>query len=144
MNDELLKAMLSLYNNPMFKEAFSDYMFKVQRDGVEAARRFWSQQPEKDRFFTSTTDMFEKMMNFYSEMGFVSRKKYDDALKEIEELKKENAFLRDTMQKFNLKVFEDGGKSIQEAWKDTMNKQMELSKEITKSMFDLFKDISKK
>lgn len=147
MNDELIKMFLNLYSNPIFKDTFAESMLKMQKEGMDAARAFWIQQSQKEQLLsgiTGITGVFDKMMDFYSDMGFVSRKKYDEALKENEKLKRENEFLKDTIQKLNLKVFEEGGKTMQEAWKDTVSKQMEFSKEITKNLFDLFKKDSSK
>lgn len=139
MNDDLFKNLISLYNNPLFQQTFSNYLMKMQQEGLEAARKYWQFFPEKNRFADSTPALFDQMIDFYSNLGFVSHKKYDEVVKQNEELKKENDFLKETIQKLNFQVMTEGGVKMQEAWKSTMDKQMEVSKEIAKSFFDLFK-----
>lgn len=143
MNDDLLKNLMSLYSNPLFQQTFSNYFMKMQQEGVESARNYWRFIPEKNKFADSAPALFEQMIDFYSSMGFVSRKKYDELVKENEELKRENQFLKEMIQKLNLQVMTEGGVKMQEAWKSTMEKQMDMSKEITKSFFDFFKHTDK-
>ncbi|MBF0564701.1 MAG: hypothetical protein HQK89_05610 [Nitrospirae bacterium] len=143
MSDDLLKNLMNLYSNPLFKNAFKDYFTRMQEEGMEAARKAFNLSPEKNNFMLGA-NAFEKMIEFYSDLGFVSRKKYDELLKENDDLRKENAFLKDTMHRMNVEVFTDGSKSMQEAWKNTLEKQTEMSKELTKSFFDFFKGMSKK
>ncbi|KJR41034.1 hypothetical protein MCHI_003044 [Candidatus Magnetoovum chiemensis] len=144
MNSDYLKYFTDLYSNPLFKNAFTEFLLKMQKEGLDSARKFGDMSAKKDNLYGGYGDIFEKMLDFYNEMGFVSRKKYDEVVKENEGLKKENAFLKDTLSKLNLRVFEEGGKNIQEAWKETVDKQIEASKEITKSFIDIFKDFGKK
>ncbi|MBF0606850.1 MAG: hypothetical protein SFH39_18115 [Candidatus Magnetobacterium sp. LHC-1] len=139
MGDDFLKHLMGLYSSPTFKNAFSEFFMKMQEDGLDAAKKSWEVSLYKSAVKGSGTDLFEKMIDFYSDMGFVSKKKHEAVLKENEDLKKENAFLKGIVQNMNVRVFEDGSKNIQETWKDTVEKQMELSKDIAKNFFDLFK-----
>jgi regulator of replication initiation timing len=80
------------------------------------------------------------MVDFYSGLGFISRKKYDEVVEENEKLKRENAFLKEVIQKMNLKVFEEGSRTFQEAWKTALDKQLSVSTELAKSFFELLKE----
>lgn len=144
MSEEFIKNILELYNNPLFKKGFTDFFMKAQQEGIEAARKFWDMNPEKDTLAENTTEIFEQMTAFYSNLGFVPKTKYNAAVKENEELKKENEFLKNTIKEMNQKVFTEGSLKLQEAWKETIDKQMEMSKEIAKYFLDLFKQKEEK
>jgi predicted solute-binding protein len=137
----MFNEFLKLYSNPIFKSFMNEYVSRMQEDGLEAAKKFWNLNPEKGGMFAGAPEFIEKMTEFYSGMGFVTRKKYDELASENDDLKRQNAFLRDTIRQLNIKVFEEGGKNLQEAWKTTMDKQLELSKDLAKNFFELFKGV---
>ncbi|MBF0318313.1 MAG: hypothetical protein HQL01_00715 [Nitrospirae bacterium] len=143
MNENFLKDLTSLYSNPLVKSMFMEYFTKMQQEGVQAAAKFFDLSPAKKDMFGMGPDVFEKMSEFYSAFGFVPRKQLEEAQKENESLKKENAFLKEVIQKMNLKMFEEGSRGIQEAWQEGLAKQLEMSKEMAKTFFELFKDIKK-
>ncbi|MBF0517139.1 MAG: hypothetical protein HQK97_08490 [Nitrospirae bacterium] len=144
MNENFLNDLAALYSNPLVKNMFMDYFTRMQQEGTQAAAKFFNTAPaKKDSIFGMGPEVFEKMAEFYSGFGFVSQKRHEEVLKENEELKKENAFLKEIVQKMNLKVFEEGSRGIQDAWQEGLAKQLELSKEMAKTFFDLFKDIKK-
>ena len=138
MSEDTNKTIKDFYNNPLFKKGFLDFFEKMQLDGIEAARKFWSTYPEKD-LFPNAPEMFEKLIDIYVLMGVVPRSKYEDTVKEHEELKKD---VQKLMKELNLDVIAEGGAKAQEMWKDAINKQLEVNKEITKHYFDLLKKIS--
>lgn len=144
MNDEILKNIINLYSNPVFKTSFQEFFMKMQQEGIEAAKKFWDLNPKRNSLSANASDIFEYMISFYSNLGFISKVKYDELVKENEKLKKENEFLQNTIKELNLKVFTEGSTKIQEAWIETTNKQMEMAKEISKNFFDLFKQSEKK
>lgn len=139
MDEETIKKMFELYNNPFFKNVFSEYMKKMQQDGIDAARNFWSLYPDKGNLLNFAPDIFEQLIEFYSSLGFVSRKKHEEVLKENERLKKENELLKNTIKELNVKVFTEEGRKTQEIWKSTIEKQIEANKELAKYFMDLFK-----
>jgi len=143
-NKDFTKFLLGLYENPSFRKGFSDFFVNMQQDGIEKAKEFWNIYPEKDKFSFEAPEVFEQMIEFYSEMGFVSRKKYDAVLSENQKIKKENDFLKRTIKEVNLKAFTEEGKKIQDSWKDIVEKQMETSKEMSESFFKIFKQDDKK
>lgn len=144
MERDLLKYFTELANNPLFKKSFNDFYAYAQKLGMDAARNYWSLQSDEYKPFSQGTALFEQIIDFYSGLGFVSRRKYEDLLKEKEDLERENRFLKDTIQQLNFKVMTEGGIKMQEAWNTTIEKQMELGKELTKNFFDIFKSTSNK
>ncbi|MBF0487518.1 MAG: hypothetical protein HQK98_05095 [Nitrospirae bacterium] len=143
MNENFLKDLAALYSNPLVKDMFTDYFTRMQQEGAQAAAKFFNMAPAKKDVFGVGPDVFEKMAEFYSGFGFVSQKKHQEVLEENESLKKENAFLKEVVQKMNLKMFEEGSRGIQDAWQEGLAKQLEMSKEMAKTFFELFKDIKK-
>jgi hypothetical protein len=143
VNENFLADLAALYSNPLVKSMFMDYFTRMQQEGVQAATKLFTTAPAKKDLFGMSPDIFEKMAEFYSGFGFVSQKKHEEVLKENESLKKENAFLKEVVQKMNLKMFEEGSRGIQEAWQEGLAKQLEMSKEMAKTFFELFKDIKK-
>jgi hypothetical protein len=144
MTDDFLKTLLDLYNNPFFKKGFHDFFTMVQQDGVEAAKKFWDISPAKQSLFPNTSEIFVKMVDFYRNLGFVPLNKYEEVVKENEQVKKENQFLKDTINDLNQKIFTEGGKAMQELWKTNLDKHIEMSKEIAKGFMDIFKQTGEK
>ncbi len=142
LNEDIIKYLTELYSNPLFKKGFLDFFEKTQKEGIEAARKFWNTYPGKSSLLPNASEVFERLIDFYIILGFVPRKSYEDAVKMNEELKKENKFLQDFIRELNLKLIAEGGMKMQELWKSAIDRQMELSKEVTKNFFELFKKMS--
>ncbi len=140
-NEEIIKSMKEIYSSPLFKNAFSDFFQKMQKEGIEAARRFWNLSPEKDNLFPGASELFEKLVDFYIILGFVPKAKYDDVVKENEKLKHENIFLKDTIRQLQMNLFKEGGEKIQDVWKDVIDKQLEVNREIAREFFELFRQL---
>ncbi|MGD0887411.1 MAG: hypothetical protein ABSA46_21420 [Thermodesulfovibrionales bacterium] len=139
-NQDMIKNMMDLFANPLFKKGFFDFFLKMQQEGIESAKKFWNATYDKN-LFPNASDMFEKMVDFYIILGFVPRVKYDEILKENEKLRDENKFLRDTIKELQLTIFKEGGEKMQEAWGTIIDKQLEMNKEIAKNFFELFKQL---
>lgn len=133
------KDMMSLFTNPLFKKNFFDFFLKVQQEGVEAAKKFWNLSPEKDTFIPNVLEVYEKMIDFYITLGFVPRTKYDQVLRENENLREENKFLKDTIHEVQSSIFTEGGEQLQEIWREIVDKQLDMNKEIAKNFYQLFK-----
>ena len=144
MNQDFIKNLLQLYQNPLFAEGFSDYFARMQHAGIDAARQFWDTNRRQDVFPGNAAELFEQMIAFYSGLGFVPKQQYDGIVKENDQLKKENEFLKNTLRELNQKVFTEGSLQVQEMWKETAQKNMEMSAEIAKNFLDLFKQDSGK
>ncbi len=138
MNKDMFQNMIDLYQNPLFQKAFTEFFITMQKEGIDAARAFWESTSDKKDLSDDTSELFEQMISFYSNLGFVPKQKFDEILKENETLKKENDFLKKTIQELNLKVFEEGGARMHDAWKDVVEKQMEINQEMAQNILDLF------
>lgn len=138
MNPELLRAILAFYQNPATQRGFLQFFSLVQQEGMEAARKFWESSASGEAKAVVAPELLEQMISFYSSLGFVPKRQFDEVVKENESLKKENEFLKKTIQEVNFKVFEEGSSRMHDVWKDVMTKQMDLNKELAKGFLDLF------
>jgi hypothetical protein len=144
MNKEFVENWLRLWGNPLFSQRFLEFFASMQQVGLESARKSWAADHRGDSVFGNAAELFEPMIAFYSSLGFVSKRQHDQVLEENEELKKENEFLKNALRELNLKVFSEGSQQLQEMWKETAQKQIEMSAEIAKNFLDLFKQQSEK
>ena len=139
-NQDIMKNMMDLFANPLFKMGFQEFFLKMQQEGIEAAKKFWSLSPySKD--FPFSQDMYERIVDFYIVLGFVPRVKYDEVLKENTSLKEENQLLRNMIKDLQFNVFKEGGERAQQLWHDVIDKQIETNNEITKNFFELFRQL---
>ena len=138
-NEEMIKYMTDLFNNPLYKKGFYDFFLMQQREGIEAAQKFWRANADKNNLLPGVAETYEKMVDFYIILGFVPKTKYDEVLNENTKLKKENKFLKDTIGELQLTLFNEGGEKIQQVWDSIIDKQLEVNKEIGKSYFELFR-----
>ncbi|MBF0540496.1 MAG: hypothetical protein HQK91_03470 [Nitrospirae bacterium] len=140
MDQNLIKSMVDLFNNPIFQKCSMDFFSKMQDGGLDDAKKYWSLSPHKNQFFDGSTDMMEQFSKFYATMGFVPSWKYDKLKEENEKLQKENQFLKDTISQLNLKVFEEGSKKIQDVWTSTIEAQMSIGKELAQNFLGMVKN----
>ena len=139
MNEDFLKHSLDLFSNPLFRQGFAEFFFRAQQDGIDAARAFWDTNRKKDVFAENAAGLYEQVIDFYSALGFVSKQKYEEVVGEKEKLAKENEFLKSALRELNSKIYAEGSMQAQEIWKETIQKQMEMSSELAKSFLSLFK-----
>ena len=138
---DMMKQMSDLFTNPLFKMGFFDFFLKMQQEGIESARKFWDSYANTNSLMPSAVDMYERMIDFYIILGFVPRVKLDKIMKENASLKEENKFLRDAMRELQLNLFTEGGERGQQIWHRSIDKQLELHKEIAKNCFELFRQL---
>lgn len=135
---------MAFYENPATRQGFLAFFSKAQQEGMEAARKFWESSAAGQGKAAVAPELFEEMIAFYSSLGFVPKQKFDEVVKENKTLKEENEFLKKTLQELNLKVFEEGSNRVHEAWKDVVEKQMAMNKELAKGFLDIFNQSSDK
>jgi hypothetical protein len=140
--EDMTKEMMDLFTNPLFKMGFFDFFLKMQQEGIEAARKFWDNSAQKQSLVPNAIEMYERMIDFYIILGFVPRVKFDAMAKENKNLKEENKFLRDAMRELQLNLFKDGGEKAQQIWNDSIDKQLDLHKEIAKNFFEIFRQLN--
>ena len=139
LNDECKMQMENLFTNPLFKTGCFDFFVKMQQEGIESARKYWSAYMLQNAMYPNSLEMYERMADFFIIFGFVPKVRYDEALDENRRLKEENAFLRNTMRDLQLSLFSEGGKKAQDLWQKSIDRQLEINKEIAKTSFDLFR-----
>jgi len=139
INEELFTFIMSLFNDVLFRKGFFDFFQKMQREGIEAARRFWDSYPYKNVFFPNALDIYEKMIDFYISLGLAPRANYDEIFKEHEKLLYQNTFLRETILQLQQKMFAEGGEKVRETWESIIDKQIEMNEEIAENFFEFFR-----
>jgi regulator of replication initiation timing len=86
--------------------------------------------------------MMERMADFYQSLGYVPQAKYESLLKEYAALKAENQMLADTLRDLQQRFAAENSAKAQQAWQEVVDKQLEMSREVTKSFFDVLKQSS--
>jgi len=137
MSPDQFKLMMEAFANPLFRQSAGETFSKMQQDGIEAARKFWAATPYA-AVYPDAQQMMDRMADFTSAMGFVPLAKYEALQKEVDSLKSENQLLRDTIRELQHSFMADGGVKAQQAWKDVIDKQLEMNREVAKSFFDAF------
>jgi regulator of replication initiation timing len=138
-NDKFKYDINALFTDPLFRMGFFDFFIKMQQDGIEAAKKFWSSYPQKSALFPNAIDLYERIADFYIMLGIVPKTNYDNVLKENASLKEENKFLTDTLRELQVNIFKTGGEKAQEIWHSSIDKQLAVNKEIAKNFFELFR-----
>lgn len=145
MTERQMRMMMEMFNNPLFKQSANEFIKIAQQQGMEAANKFWGISPSN----TSTTSpfptpekMFEQMTEFYQSLGFVPQARYDELAKECSKLKTENQTLRDTITKLQQSFVAENSTKAQQAWQEIVDKQLDMSREVTQSFFDVLKQPS--
>lgn len=139
LGDECNSKINDMFTNPLFKMGFFDFYLKMQQEGIDAARKYWITYAKQNSLFPTALDTYERMADFYIILGLVPKIRHDEVLNENQSLKQENKFLRDTMRELQLKLFSEGGEAAQKIWHDSIDKQLEINKEISKNFFELFR-----
>ncbi len=140
-NEDIAKQMMDLFTNPLFKMGFFDYFLKMQQEGIEAARKFWSSTAEKSGSVPNAGEMYERMIDFFIILGFVPRVKYEEAAKENKNLKEENKFLRDAMRELQSNLSREWGEKGAQVWDESIDRQLEAHTEIAKNFFEMFRHL---
>ena len=139
MDKECSTQMQDLFANPLFKTGFFDFFLKMQQEGIEAARRYWTANASAAGIYPNALEAYERLADFYVIFGFVPRLRYDQALSENKTLKEENKFLRDTIRELQQNFIKEGNEAAQQIWHRSIDKQLEVNKEIAKNFFEIFR-----
>jgi Tat protein secretion system quality control protein TatD with DNase activity len=141
MTEQQMRTMIEMFSNPMFKNGANEFLKIAQQQGMDAANKFWGISSE-NQAFPSVDKMMERMAEFYQTLGFVPQAKYDELMKQFASLKAENQMLSDTIRELQQRFIAENGAKAQQAWQEVVDKQLEMSREVTKSFFDVLKQSS--
>jgi len=138
MTEQQMRMMLEMFSNPMFKQGANEFLKIAQQQGIEAANKFWGISTESQAF-PGVDKMMGRMSEIYQSMGFVPQAKYDELMKENATLRNENQMLKNTLAELQQKYMAEHGAKAQQAWQEIVDKQLDMSREVTKSFFDALK-----
>jgi len=124
-----------MFANPMFRQGAREFMLHLQREGQQAARKFWQESPYA-AMLPDKQQVMERMADFASAMGWVPLAKYEALQQENAALKAENDRLRDTLRELQQSFMAESGAKAQRAWQDVVERQMAMNREATQSFFD--------
>jgi len=141
MTEQQMRMMIEMFSNPMFKQGANEFLKIAQQQGMEAANKFWGISSE-NQAFPGVDKMMERMAEFYQTLGFVPQTKYDELMKQYTSLKAENQMLSDTIRELQQRFIAENSAKAQQAWQEVVDKQLEMSREVTKSFFDVLKQSS--
>jgi hypothetical protein len=134
-NQEFFKIMLDLFGNPLFQSGFSEFSQRAQREGLEAAKKFWGLS-DYSKAFPYSADMIERLNDWYQLFGFVPAAKYKQIEEENATLKAENQFLKNLIKDMQLNFITEGGEKAQRAWHDIIDKQVKMNAEVVNTFFE--------
>jgi hypothetical protein len=141
MTEQQMRMMMEMFSNPMFKHASTEFLKVAQQQGMEAANKFWGISKENNAF-PGVEKMMEQMAEFYQTIGYVSQAKYDELMSQYTSLKAENQMLSDSIRELQQRFIAENSAKAQQAWQEVVDKQLEMSREVTKSFFDVLKQSS--
>ncbi len=134
-NEDIIKNMMELFSNPLFRAGFSEFTSKAQVEGLEAAKKFWGLS-EYGKTFPYSVDMVERLNDWYSVLGFVPSAKYNQVTEENTKLKAENQLLRNMIKDLQLNLFTEGGEKAQQVWHDIIDNQIKRNAEVANTFFE--------
>ena len=134
-NEDIIKNMMELFSNPLFRAGFSEFTSKAQLEGLEAAKKFWGLS-EYGKTFPYSGDMVERLNDWYSVLGFVPSAKYNQVAEENTKLKAENQLLRNMIKDLQLNLFTEGGEKAQQVWHDIIDNQIKRNAEVANTFFE--------
>jgi hypothetical protein len=134
-NEDTLKNMLDLFSNPLFRSGFAEFFSKAQQEGLESAKKFWGIS-DYGKTYPMTGDLYERLTDWYSVLGFVPSVNHKQTLDENTKLKAENQLLRNMIKDLQLNLFTEGGEKVQQVWHDIIDKQIKMNTEVANTFFE--------
>jgi hypothetical protein len=134
-HEDTLKNMLDLFSNPLFRSGFTEFFSKAQQEGLESAKKFWGFS-DYGKTYPMTADLYERLTDWYSVLGFVPSVNHKQTLDENTKLKAENQLLRNMIKDLQLNLFTEGGEKVQQVWHDIIDKQIKMNTEVANTFFE--------
>jgi len=134
-NDDFMKTMMDMLAIPLFKSGLSQFMSKAQQEGLEAAKKFWGLS-EYGQAFPQFENIYERLNDWYTVLGFVPSTKYAQVLDENVRLKSENQLLRNMIKDLQINLVTEGGEKVQQVWHEIIDKQIKMNAEVANTFFE--------
>ena len=138
MTEQQIRMMIETFSNPMFKNGANEFLKIAQQQGIDAANKFWGIS-SKSQAFPDVEKMMGNMAEFYQSLGFVSQTKYDELMQQFTSLKADNQMLSDSIRELQQRFIAENSAKAHQAWQEVVDKQLEMSRNVTKSFFDVLK-----
>jgi hypothetical protein len=138
--DDAINYVEDLFTKPLFKKWFLEFFSKMQKEGIQAAERFWNQYHRGDGQIPKAPKIFEKLIDFYLILGFVPRQRHEMDLRENDRLKEENKRFMDILRELRSSIY-DVQKNVRESWEEIMDRQIEISSEAGGGIRDFFRQM---
>ena len=138
MTEQQIRMMIETFSNPMFKNGANEFLKIAQQQGMEAANKFWGISSQSQGF-PDVDKMMGSMAEFYQSLGFVSQTKYDELMQQFASLKADNQLLGDSIRELQQRFIAENSAKAHQAWQEVVDKQLEMSRNVTKSFFDVLK-----
>ena len=138
MTEQQIRMMIETFSNPMFKNGANEFLKIAQQQGMEAANKFWGISSQSQAF-PDVDKMMGSMAEFYQSLGFVSQTKYDELMQQFTSLKADNQMLSDSIRELQQRFIAENSAKAHQAWQEVVDKQLEMSRNVTKSFFDVLK-----
>ena len=138
MTEQQIRMMIETFSNPMFKNGANEFLKIAQQQGMEAANKFWGISSQSQAF-PDVDKMMGSMAEFYQSLGFVSQTKYDELMQQFASLKADNQLLGDSIRELQQRFIAENSAKAHQAWQEVVDKQLEMSRNVTKSFFDVLK-----
>ena len=138
MTEQQIRMMIETFSNPMFKNGANEFLKIAQQQGMEAANKFWGISSQSQAF-PDVDKMMGSMAEFYQSLGFVSQTKYDELMQQFASLKADNQLLSYSIRELQQRFIAENSAKAHQAWQEVVDKQLEMSRNVTKSFFDVLK-----
>ena len=138
MTEQQIRMMIETFSNPMFKNGANEFLKIAQQQGMEAANKFWGISSQSQAF-PDVDKMMGSMAEFYQSLGFVSQTKYDELMQQFASLKADNQLLGDSIRELQQRFIAENSAKAHQAWQEVVDKQLEMSRNVTRSFFDVLK-----
>ena len=138
MTEQQIRMMIETFSNPMFKNGANEFLKIAQQQGIDAANKFWGISSQSQAF-PDVEKMMGNMAEFYQSLGFVSQTKYDELMHQFTSLKADNQMLSDSIRELQQRFIAENSAKAHQAWQEVVDKQLEMSRNVTKSFFDVLK-----
>jgi len=139
-NEDFFKNMLDLFANPLFRAGVTEFTQRAQQEGLEAAKKFWGLS-DYGKAFPYSSDMIERLNDWYQLVGFVPSAKYKELEQENAALKAESQLLKNIIRDMQMNFMTEGGEKAQQVWHDIIDKQMKMNAEVTHSFFEAIQQL---